>query len=51
MQTSPHEHVVPNFDEEKNNTQNSQTQQDPAPQQTTSMQDGYFDPWDFYFGH
>ena len=39
------------FDEEKNNTQNSQTQQDPAPQQTTSMQDGYFDPWDYYFGH
>lgn len=47
------------FDEEKNNTQNSQdtqngqTQQDPAPQQTSSSQKGgsYFDPWDFYFGH
>lgn len=40
------------FDEEQNNTQNSQTQQDPAPQQTSSsQQDGYFDPWDFYFGH
>ena len=25
--------------------------QDPAPEQTTSMQDGYFDPWDYYFGH
>ena len=39
------------FDEEQNNTQNTQTQQDPAPQQTSSTQDGYFDPWDFYFGH
>lgn len=39
------------FDEEKNNTQNNQTQQDPAPQQTSSTQDGYFDPWNFYFGH
>lgn len=39
------------FDEEQNNTQNTQTQQDPAPQQTSSsQQDGYFDPWDFYFG-
>ena len=39
------------FDEEKLSALNSQTQQDPAPQQTTSMQDGYFDPWDYYFGH
>ena len=41
------------FDEETNTTQ-SQTQQDPAPQQTSSgNQGGYgggFDPWDYFFG-
>ena len=42
------------FDEETNTTQ-SQTQQDPAPQQTSSGNwgggyGGGFDPWDYFFG-
>ena len=38
------------FDEETNTTQ-SQTQQDPAPQQTSSgNQGGGFDPWEYFFG-
>ena len=42
------------FDEETNTTQ-SQTQQDPAPQQTSSGNQGGsygggFDPWDYFFG-
>ena len=44
------------FDEETNATQ-SQTQQDPAPQQTSSGGQGgsyggnnYFNPWDYFFG-